>query len=63
MWVFPPIRDRTSRFPLYAYARLFGNGFCPPGRLRGYSILPVFGAGSFASARGVDFVVLLEGFV
>jgi hypothetical protein len=63
MWVFPPIRDRTSRFPLYAHARLFGDGFCPPGRLRGYSISPVFGAGSFASTRGVDFVVPLEGFV
>jgi hypothetical protein len=63
MWVFPPIRDRTLRFPLYAHARLFGDGFCPPGRLRSYSVLPAFRAGSSASARGVDFVVPLEGFV
>ena len=63
MWVFPPIRDRTSCFSLYAHARLFGDGFCPPGRLRGCSVSPAFGAGSSASARGVDFVVPLEGFV
>ena len=63
MWVFPPIRDRTSRFPLYAHARLFGDGFCPPGRLRDCSVSPAFGAGSSASVRGVDFVVPLEGFV
>ena len=63
MWVFPPIRDRTSRFPLYAHARLFGDDFYPPGRLRSCSVSPAFRAGSSASARGVDFVVLLEGFV
>ena len=63
IWVFPLICNRTSRFLLYAYARLFSDGFCPPGRLHGCSVSPAFGAGSSASARGVDFVVPLEGFV
>jgi hypothetical protein len=58
----PSTRDRTSRFPLYAYTELFDDGFCPPGRLRGCSVSPTFGAGSSASAQGIVFVVFARGF-
>jgi hypothetical protein len=57
MYESPLTRDRTSQFPLYAHTELFGDSFCPPGRLCGCSVLPASGAGSFTSDWGVVFMV------
>jgi hypothetical protein len=66
MYESPSTRDRTSQFPLYAHTELFGDSFCPLGRLRGCSVSPASRAGSSTSDWGVVFVVfamLLEGSV
>jgi hypothetical protein len=43
----------------FHYTKLFGDSFCPPGRLCGCSVSPASGAGSSTSDWGVVFVVFV----